>query len=77
MPNENIRPHRHYALNSNGKPYKDCWGNKLPDDPVKLFVEPVPLKRRATQLTAKRSLEDKEFAKKQLSRRKKKLNPSV
>ena len=75
IPDANIRPHRYYALNSDGKPYKDCWGNKLPDNPVELFVEPVPLKRRATQLTAKRALNDKEFAKFQLSRKRKKLNP--
>lgn len=28
---ENIFPHRHYALNPNGKPYKTCYGSKLPD----------------------------------------------
>lgn len=36
---ENIHPHRKYALNANGKPYKDCYGNKLPDNPTDLFME--------------------------------------
>lgn len=43
IPNTKVRPHRYYAtgtLNNdtqwatcnNKKPYKSCWGNKLPDD---------------------------------------------
>lgn len=39
IPDANIRPHRYYALGPNGKPYKDCYGNKLPDNPVELFVD--------------------------------------
>lgn len=39
IPDANIYPHRHFALNADGKPYKDCYGNKLPDNPVELFVD--------------------------------------
>lgn len=28
---DRIFPHRHYALNTNGSPYKTCFGSKLPD----------------------------------------------
>lgn len=29
---DNVYPHRHYALNASGKPYKSCFGNLLKDD---------------------------------------------
>jgi len=29
---DNVHPHRHYALNASGKPYKSCFGNLLKDD---------------------------------------------
>ncbi len=31
IPKERIYPHRHFALNPNGTPYKSCFGNKLSD----------------------------------------------
>ncbi len=29
---DKVYPHRHYALNASGKPYKSCFGNLLKDD---------------------------------------------
>ena len=36
----NIFPHRHYAV-LNGKPYKSCYGSKLPDDWARKLVETI------------------------------------
>lgn len=33
IPDSNIYPHRHFA------PYKDCYGNNLPDNPLALFTK--------------------------------------
>ena len=35
---DKIFPHRHYAV-LNGKPYKSCYGSKLPDDWARKLVE--------------------------------------
>ncbi len=42
IPDSRVLPHRYFAV-TNGKPYKQCWGKRLPDDIIsylKTRVEP-------------------------------------
>jgi len=42
IPDANVAPHRRYALDpATGKPYKDCYGDNLPDNPTELFNQTV------------------------------------
>lgn len=42
IPIEKVFPHRHYALNTNGSPYKTCYGSKLPDTWARDLLAPSP-----------------------------------
>lgn len=45
IPDSQVFPHRHFAV-TNGKPYKMCWGARLPDDIISYLqsrIEPPKL----------------------------------
>lgn len=42
IPAMSIFPHRHYALNRNGKPYKSCYGSKLNETWARDLVSNIP-----------------------------------
>jgi len=42
IPAMSIFPHRHYALNSNGTPYKSCYGSKLGESWARDLVSNIP-----------------------------------